>query len=208
MLGAASPGQFPADQGIEVAIAGRSNAGKSSALNTITGRKGLARTSKTPGRTRELNFFLIDTDRRLVDLPGYGYAKVPESVKQKWHTLIDLYLRMRQSLRGMIIVMDCRHPLTEFDLQMLDWCRHRKLLVHILLTKSDKLTRGAAIATLHKVRQAVTHLLNQGEGEGTPPRCSVQLFSALKRTGVEDAHAVLDQWLEYEKKKAPVKKEV
>ena len=206
MLGAASPGQFPADQGIEVAIAGRSNAGKSSALNTITGRKGLARTSKTPGRTRELNFFLIDTDRRLVDLPGYGYAKVPESVKQTWHTLIDLYLRMRQSLRGMIIVMDCRHPLTEFDLQMLDWCRHRKLLVHILLTKSDKLSRGAANSTLHKVRQSVTLLLNQGEVEGAPPRCSVQLFSALKRTGVEEAHAVLDQWLEYEKKKAPVKK--
>jgi GTP-binding protein len=116
---------MPADQGLEVAFAGRSNAGKSSALNTLTNQNSLARISKTPGRTQMLNFFAINDERRFVDLPGYGYAKVPEAIKQKWHALMESYLTSRQSLCGIILVMDVRHPLTEFDWQMVEWCQHR-----------------------------------------------------------------------------------
>lgn len=199
LLGAARPGQFPADDGWEVAIVGRSNAGKSSALNVITGLRSLARTSKTPGRTRELNFFGIDERRRLVDLPGYGYARVTAAAQQAWRHLIEAYLNGRASLRGVVVVMDCRHPLTDYDMQMLAWCAARRVPAHILLTKADKLSKGAASAVLHEVRGALAR-----EFDALP--VTVQLFSALKRTGVDAAQDQLTEWMEMEKKKAPVKK--
>ena len=176
----------PADQGLEVAFAGRSNAGKSSAINTLTQQKSLARVSKTPGRTQLLNFFRLDDQRRLVDLPGYGYAKVPEGIHKSWGGMIEEYLSRRQALKGVFIIMDVRHPLTDFDLRMLDWCQHFDLFCHVLLTKSDKLSRGGAMDTLHKVTAALV--------KQYPQPASVQLFSSLKRVGIEDAHAVLDQW--------------
>lgn len=199
MLGAARPGQFPGDVGCEVAIVGRSNAGKSSALNVITGLRSLARVSKTPGRTREINFFAVDDHRRLVDLPGYGYARVSADVKQAWQRLIAAYLRSRRSLRGVVVVMDCRHPLTEYDHQMLEWCAGRGVPAHVLLTKADKLSKGAASSTLHTVRSQLVRQFGNS--------ASAQLFSALKRSGVETAQEKLGEWLEIEdKKKAPVKK--
>jgi GTP-binding protein len=197
LLGAARAKQFPDDSGWEVAVAGRSNAGKSSAINVITDIRGLARISKTPGRTREINFFTIDAARRLVDLPGYGYARVPLPVKQAWQRLMEEYFRQRRCLRGILIVMDCRHPLTDFDQQMLQWCGHAHLPVHVLLTKADKLSRGAATAVLHKVRAQ----MNQS-AQGNPP-ATVQLFSALKRTGVGEAQEMLAKWMEIEEKKGP-----
>ncbi len=186
LTGAVAPAHFPPDEGWEVAIVGRSNSGKSSAINTLTGIRALARVSKTPGRTREINFFAIDPQRRLVDLPGYGYAKVPQAMKAQWQTMLNHYLSGRDTLRGLLIVMDVRHPLTDFDQQMLAWCRHAELPVHILLTKADKLSRGAAHNILHQVRRALA----------TDPLCTVQLFSALKRSGVEEVQGVLDTWLE------------
>jgi len=199
MLGAARAGQFPLDEGFEVAVAGRSNAGKSSALNVLTGRRSLARVSKTPGRTRELNFFELEAGRRLVDLPGYGYARVPDTVKQAWQRLMTDYFHSRGSLRGVAVVMDCRHPLTDYDQQMLQWCGRSGLPVHVLLTKADKLSRGAGLAALHQVRGRMGHLYRGG--------VTVQLFSARKGEGVEEARAVLGGWLGYQsdrKKKAPV----
>ena len=191
LLGAARPKQFPADDGWEVAVAGRSNAGKSSAINTITGIRGLARVSKTPGRTREINFFRVDSRRRLVDLPGYGYARVPVPVRQAWQRLIENYFAQRQCLRGVVVVMDCRHPLTDFDQQMLQWCVHGQLPVHLLLTKADKLSRGAATAVLHQVRARLNR-----EFPSTVS-ATAQLFSALKRTGVGEAQEMLAKWLEF-----------
>ncbi len=179
------PAQAPADLGAEVAFAGRSNAGKSSALNAITGRKSLARTSKTPGRTQHLVFFALDEHTRLVDLPGYGYARVPDQVKQKWGQAMARYLETRQSLRGLVLLMDVRHPMTDFDRQMLDWCRHAGMPVHILLTKADKLKRGPAQNTLLKLRKML-------ENE---PQISLQLFSALKKQGVDTARARILDWL-------------
>ena len=193
LLGAARARQFPADSGWEVAVAGRSNAGKSSAINVITGIRGLARISKTPGRTREINFFQIDEERRLVDLPGYGYARVPVAVRQAWQRLIEDYFRGRQCLRGVMVVMDCRHPLTEFDRQMLEWCGHARLPVHLLLTKADKLSRGAAMAVLHQVRGQLAKLYKENKEN---KEVTVQLFSALKRSGVVEAHETLARWLE------------
>ena len=169
------PHQFPADHGAEVAFAGRSNAGKSSALNAITGRKDLARTSKTPGRTQLINFFALNGAQRLADLPGYGYAKVPEKMRDHWRELLSRYVETRESLAGVIIVMDSRHPLTDFDWQMLEWTGAQNLPVHLLLTKADKLGRGESMATLKKVRNEV--------GEGV----SAQLFSAVAKTGVDEA---------------------
>jgi GTP-binding protein len=180
--------QSPPDTGIEVAFAGRSNAGKSSALNALCGQKSLARTSKTPGRTQLLNFFALDESRRLVDLPGYGYAKVAEAVKQQWQQSLANYVEHRQCLRGLILLMDIRHPLKEFDLQMLQWNTHHGLPTHILLTKSDKLKTGAAKATLLKVRREL----------GDRPEITVQLFSSLKLRGVDECHQVLDIWFELE----------
>jgi len=173
----------PEDQGREVAFAGRSNAGKSSAINTLTRQNGLARTSKTPGRTQMLNFFLINKNWFLVDLPGYGYAKVPVVVKKKWHELMEKYLTRRKSLCAIILVMDVRHPLTEFDWQMVEWCQHTGLALHILLTKADKLTYGAAKNTLLQVQKE----LNDSNFPLT-----IQLFSALKKTGVDEVHQALD----------------
>lgn len=169
------PHQFPADEGAEVAFAGRSNSGKSSALNAIAGRKGLARTSKTPGRTQLINFFGLDGAQRLVDLPGYGFAKVPERMRDHWRELLSRYIEARDSLAGLVIVMDARRPLTDFDVQMLDWSRANGLSTHVLLTKADKLSRGEAGTVLKQVRAKV-------EGVAT-----VQLFSAVAKTGVDDA---------------------
>jgi GTP-binding protein len=178
--------QLPIDTGAEVAFAGRSNAGKSSALNVITDNKGLAKTSKTPGRTQLINFFALDESRHLVDLPGYGYAKVPDSVKQHWQQVLSAYLQQRQSLRGLVLLMDIRHPLKDFDRQMLDWCRNKPMPVHILLTKADKLKRGAASSVLLKVRN---------ELKGSYPQATVQLFSAVDKQGLEEALRQLTQWL-------------
>jgi len=177
----------PPDKGAEVAFAGRSNAGKSSALNAITRQKSLARTSKTPGRTQQLNFFSIDDSRRLVDLPGYGYAKVPGKVQMLWERSLSRYLESRRSLRGLVLLMDCRHPLTDYDVQFLAWCRHARLPTHVLLTKADKLKRGPANDTLLKVKKRLVAL---------HPESSVQLFSAFNGCGVDEVGAVLDRWLE------------
>lgn len=178
----------PQDEGFEVAFAGRSNAGKSSAINAITQQKSLARVSKTPGRTRMLNFFRVDDQRRLVDLPGYGYAQVPEAIQKNWREALENYFSERRSLRGVFLVMDIRHPLTPFDRHMIEWCRHWELPLHIALTKADKLGRGAALQTLRTVEAELKTI------EGL--KISLQLFSALKRTGLGEAWAVLDRWLE------------
>ncbi|MDR5866380.1 ribosome biogenesis GTP-binding protein YihA/YsxC [Halomonas koreensis] len=178
----------PADAGAEVAFAGRSNAGKSSAINALTRQKALARTSKTPGRTQLINFFGLDdtAERRLVDLPGYGYAKVPDKVKLEWQRHLADYLRRRASLRGLVLLMDVRHPLSEFDQMMLGWADEAEMPVHILLTKADKLKRGAAKGALQQVRSR----LREWEDLVT-----IQLFSALKKDGIEEVHARLDDWL-------------
>lgn len=186
LISAAEPRQAPPDNGREVAFAGRSNAGKSSALNAITGQKALARTSKTPGRTQLLNFFQISDNARLVDLPGYGYARVGGDTKARWQRSLAGYLEQRHSLAGLILLMDIRHPLTDFDRQLLDWAREAGLAVHILLTKADKLKRGAAKAALLQVRR-------QLEADGLP--ATAQLFSALKKEGLEEVWAMLDAWL-------------
>lgn len=173
------PHQFPADTGAEVTFAGRSNAGKSSALNAITGRPHLARVSKTPGRTQLINFFNIDEQRRLSDLPGYGFAKVPVEMQQHWRELLSRYVERRASLRGIVIVMDSRRPLTDYDRHMLDWVGAQRLPVHLLLTKADKLNRSEAQTALRSV------LANTSEF------ATAQLFSALKKTGLEEARAAV-----------------
>lgn len=178
----------PPDEGFEVAFAGRSNAGKSSAINAITQQKHLARTSKTPGRTQLLNFFAVDEQRRLVDLPGYGYAKVPDALQRNWRRAMEAYLQRRASLRGVFLLMDIRHPLTDFDWQMIEWCGHCRQPVHIALTKADKLSRGAANSVLLKIRGDLRR-------EAPGMELTLQLFSAPERLGVDAAHAVLDRWL-------------
>ena len=175
----------PKDEGLEVAFAGRSNAGKSSAINTLTRQKALARISKTPGRTQLLNFFEIETGKRFVDLPGYGYAKVPIAVKKQWHKMMEDYLIKREALCGIVLVMDVRHPLTEFDWQMIDWCGNSSVPLHILLTKMDKINYGAAKNTLLQVERELEHV--------TFP-LSLQLFSATKKKGIDDIHQILDDW--------------
>jgi GTP-binding protein len=191
LTSAANPKNAPPDAGREVAFAGRSNAGKSSAINAITRQKSLARVSKTPGRTQLLNFFALDEETRLVDLPGYGYAKVPEGIQKTWGAMIEGYLSQRRSLQGVFLVMDVRHPLTEFDRRMVDWCRHYELPVHVLLTKADKLSRGGALNTLRQVARELEKL----PGAQT----TVQLLSALHPLGIEEAHAALDRWLQPER---------
>lgn len=188
LLGTPNARQAPPDLGLEVAFAGRSNSGKSSALNVITSQKSLARTGKTPGRTQHINFFLVDDQRRLVDLPGYGYARVPREVKQRWQRAIEHYLETRHSLRGVILLMDIRHPLRDFDRQVLAWCHAAGLPLHILLTKADKLKRGPARSALAAVRKEIGEL---------HPATSVQLFSALIPTGADEARMMLDHWLEF-----------
>lgn len=181
------PHQFPGDEGAEVAFAGRSNAGKSSALNAIAGRKDLARTSKTPGRTQLINFFALDGAQRLVDLPGYGFAKVPERMREHWQELLSRYVEARAALAGLVIVMDSRRPLTDFDVQMLDWSRTNGLAVHVLLTKADKLNRSEQNAVLKQVRAAVAGV------------ATVQLFSAVAKTGVDDARREVLRMLQAKK---------
>jgi GTP-binding protein len=185
-LSAHTLAQLPADEGLEVAFAGRSNAGKSSALNALCGQRSLARTSKTPGRTRQINFFDLDEQRRLVDLPGYGYAQVPLQVKQHWQHTLELYLQRRQSLQGLVLLMDVRHPLGKLDAQMLHWCVSVSMPVHVLLTKADKLSRNQAANAAHSVRTAIADL----------PAVSVQLFSALKFQGLDMLQETLDTWLQ------------
>jgi GTP-binding protein len=186
LTSAAKLTQCPPDTGWEVAFAGRSNAGKSSAINSLTNNKKLAKTSRTPGRTQLINFFELSDRQRLVDLPGYGFAKVPLAVKREWTKQLENYLQNRQCLRGLILLMDVRHPLQPFDQQMLDRALQALMPVHILLTKADKLSRGAAGTALLQVR---------AELKPHADLASVQLFSALKHDGHKDLMAVLDGWL-------------
>ena len=182
LISAAAPAQFPADHGAEVAFVGRSNAGKSSAINAIVQRQGLARTSKTPGRTRLLNFFDLGDQQRIVDLPGYGYASAPEAERRNWQPMTDA-LRERRSLRGLFVVVDARRGITAGDEGLLDWSapEHR---LHVLLSKADKLNRSEGIKVLRSTAQALV---------GRP--ATVQLFSAHSGTGVEEARDVLTAWL-------------
>lgn len=179
--------QLPDDLGAEVAFAGRSNAGKSSAINAITGIHRLAKTSKTPGRTQLINFFALNEQLRLVDLPGYGFAKVSESIKNHWKQLLDRYFNERQSLKGVILLMDIRHPLKDQDWQMIEWSMSHSLPMHILLTKADKLSRGAAHSTLFKLRKELS---------GYEELITIQLFSVPSSIGIEEVHATLDKWLD------------
>lgn len=185
---------LPPPVGVEVAFAGRSNAGKSSALNTMANHNRLAYVSKQPGRTQLINFFALGNERFLVDLPGYGYAKVPQSMREHWQMVLADYLTYRTTLHGLVLVMDCRHPLTPLDRQMLDWFCPSGKPVHVLLTKSDKLSRSAASMTL----QAVKKELNEIWGN-----CTVQLFSSLKKQGVEEAEKVIGEWLFAQKDEIP-----
>ena len=189
IMGTPDSRRVPADEGIEVAFAGRSNAGKSSAINTLTRIRGLARTSKTPGRTQLINFFDLGNGKRLVDLPGYGYAKVPIEMKREWDRDLAEYLQLRQSLAGLVLLMDIRHPLQEFDLQMLNWAAQAGLPVHILLTKSDKLKRGPGQSALLMVER---HLRNMDPG---CTLLSVQTFSSLKKSGLPELESVLAHWM-------------
>ena len=176
--------QLPSDQGAEVAFMGRSNAGKSSAINAITTVGGLARASRTPGRTQMINFFEIDASRRLVDLPGYGFARAQPKIKARWQQLITDYLETRESLVGLVMVMDSRHPLKPMDQTLIDWCVDFEVPLHILLTKADKITNNIQKKTLFSVQHSVSQQQN----------ISVQLFSALKKTGVDAARDKLNEW--------------
>jgi GTP-binding protein len=186
LLSAETVNQCPPDNASEVAFAGRSNAGKSSAINTLTNQPKLARTSKTPGRTQLLNFFQVAEGKYLVDLPGFGYAKVPPQVKAKWEKQLEAYLRDRKSLRGLVLLMDCRHPLKDFDRQMIEWCAQADMPVHILLTKCDKLKSGARNKVLLETRRELV-----GYGD----IISMQLFSALKNVGAGELKGRLQTWL-------------
>ena len=183
LLSAAAAAQFPDDRGIEVAFAGRSNAGKSSAINAILERRALARTSKTPGQTRLVNFFELAPERRLVDLPGYGYARVPEAERRRWIPLLES-LRAREALRGVFLIVDARRGVAETDNALIAWADPVRCGVHVLLSKADKLTRNEAAATLRAARAKL------------PSTATVQLFSAVNGTGLETAQRVLDTWLE------------
>lgn len=177
--------QLPADQGWEVAFAGRSNAGKSSAINALTEQKSLARTSKTPGRTQQIVIFTIDEQRRIADLPGYGYAKVPARLREHWQEVLQVYFETRLSLRGVVLLMDIRHPMRPFDEQMVAWCISRNLPVHLVLTKADKLKRGPAKSTLLKLRREL------------PPGATVQLLSTLSGEGRDELIRRLNQLYEF-----------
>ena len=182
----ASIRSLPPDRGREVAFAGRSNSGKSSAINSLTGRRHLARTSRTPGRTRLINFFELDEGRRLVDLPGYGYAKVPRSMTRGWGALVGKYLESRESLAGVVVLMDIRHPLTELDATLLDWCQAADLPVLAVLTKADKLARGRRAAALAEVC---------GRLAGYGDAVHAMVFSATKQIGCRELTEHLDGWL-------------
>jgi GTP-binding protein len=178
---------LPADAVAEVAFAGRSNAGKSSAINTLVGRARLAFVSKTPGRTQHLNYFTVAVGKYLVDLPGYGFAKTPDAIRGQWEKLIAPYLESRSPLKGLLIIMDCRRPMTELDCRMVNWFAPTGRPLHVLLSKADKLSRQAQNATLSEVRAALQPLGAQ---------CSAQLFSSLKKTGIAECENVLAHWLE------------
>ena len=182
----AAIGDLPHDRGREVALAGSSNAGKSSAVNALTGRRSLARTSRTPGRTRLINFFELDERRRLVDLPGYGYARVPRSMSREWGALVGRYLESRESLVGVVVLMDIRHPLTGLDTALLDWCRAADRPVLAVLTKADKFPRGRRAAALAGVR---------GDLAGYGDAASAMVFSATKPIGRHELVEHLDGWL-------------
>ena len=183
LISAAKVDQCPEDSGLEVAFAGRSNAGKSSALNAICQRNGLARTSKTPGRTQQLVYFQVRPQHYLVDLPGYGYAEVPLHLREHWKAFIEGYFQSRKALTGLVVVMDSRHPLKDYDRQMVDFAFRRNLNCHVLLTKADKLSRSAQAQTLAKVRKELGGV------------ASAQLFSSPDKLGVEEARAVVSGWL-------------
>jgi GTP-binding protein len=177
--------ELPPESQREVAFAGRSNAGKSSVINTLADQRQLARVSKTPGRTQMLNYFGLGNGNFLVDLPGYGYAKVPVATRAPWGRILGDYLQTRAALVGLVIVMDIRHPLTDLDWNLLEWFRPTEKPVHVLLTKADKLARSRALQTLQQVRNTLT---------GAAPNWSAQLFSSLKQTGIDDAEAVIGEW--------------
>jgi GTP-binding protein len=182
----ASEAELPPGSNAEVAFAGRSNAGKSSAINALVNRSRLAFVSKTPGRTQHINYFSMGSGRYLVDLPGYGYAKVPRDMKIYWETLIAGYLRNRAQLRGLVVVMDIRHPLTELDIQLVEWFAPSGKPIHVLLTKADKLNRQQANEQLGKVREALADI----------PAASAQLFSAPSKTGAAEAELRLAGWFQ------------
>ena len=185
--------ELPPPVGPEIAFAGRSNAGKSSAINTLAGHNRLAFVSKTPGRTQQINFFSLPGGAFLVDLPGYGYAKVQRELRAHWEQLLSTYLQTRGSLFGMVLIMDARHPLTPLDAQMLSWFAATRKPVHVLLTKSDKLTRQEALKTLRSVSAKLHHMADN---------YTVQLFSSLKKQGVEEAENVIAGWLGLQSERA------
>lgn len=178
---------LPKELGVEIAFAGRSNAGKSSAINTLAGRGRFAFVSKTPGRTQHINFFQLGAQRFIVDLPGYGYAKVPLAIRQHWTELLSKYLQTRETLFGMVLIMDIRHPIMPLDVQMLEWFALTKKPVHILLSKADKLSRSKAVETLRYVSSYLaTHQITG----------SVQIFSSMTSEGKDEAILLLKNWLE------------
>jgi GTP-binding protein len=181
--------RLPEDSGIEVAFAGRSNAGKSSALNTLTNQKSLARTSKTPGRTQLINVFEIGENKRLIDLPGYGFAKVPLEMKKKWQKALGEYLEKRESLKGLVVLMDIRHPLKDLDMDLIQWAADSELPVLALLTKCDKLSQGKSSTEVLKVKKALAPLNAD---------IRVQAFSSLKRTGSDQADTIICDWFSEE----------
>ena len=186
LLGAAEPHQFPNDDLIEIAFAGRSNVGKSSAINAICNRRKLARTSKLPGRTQQINFFSMGDTARLADLPGYGFAQVPLSVKKKWQDTIHKYLADRENLRVLVLLMDIRHPLTDLDWQMVNWAADSDLPTQILLTKADKFKRGKIAATVLSVEKQLAKIHGQ---------FAVEPFSSQSYLGVTEMRAQLSEWV-------------
>lgn len=179
---AARPRDFPPDTGVEVAVVGRSNSGKSSAINAMTGRRKLARVSKTPGRTQQINFFSLAPEQRLVDLPGYGFARVPRPLQERWRTLIEAYFAERRSLAGLVVTIDARRGLKDLDRRMVAWAGELGIPVLLLLTKADKLSRKASIEQREQVRREA-------------PQADIELFSAVKLTGVPEARRRLEVWL-------------
>ncbi|WP_374498603.1 ribosome biogenesis GTP-binding protein YihA/YsxC [Zoogloea sp.] len=194
-ISVAKPNGLPPPAGPEVAFAGRSNAGKSSAINTLCDHVRLAFVSKTPGRTQLINFFRLRNGAVLVDLPGYGYAEVPEAIRLQWQRLLEDYLTRRPNLVGLVLIMDSRHPLKDRDRVMIGWFAPSGRPIHVLLTKSDKLTRSEQAATLAAVRKELAPLGEQ---------VTVQLFSSLKKTGIEEAERIVGSWLSVPEDDTPV----
>ena len=185
-ISAAKPSGLPMSSGPEVAFAGRSNAGKSSAINTLAGHTRLAYVSKTPGRTQLINVFRLKNGAAMIDLPGYGYAQVPLTVRREWQNLLEHYLTTRPNLVGLVLIMDSRRPLTELDWKMIDWFGSTGRPIHCLLTKSDKLTRQEQATILRTTREALAKYGAQ---------ITLQLFSSLKKTGIKETEVVVGQWL-------------